>query len=59
MKVVYKFVKRAFDFTMSLLAILVTGPLWGIFALAIKLSSKGPVFFTTDRIGKDRKPFTL
>ena len=55
----YGIIKRLFDLISSLLAIIVTSPLWLIIAIGIKLSSKGPVFFRAERIGKDRKPFVV
>lgn len=55
----YGIIKRLFDLISSLLAIIVTSPLWLIIAVGIKLSSKGPVFFRAERIGKDRKPFVV
>ena len=51
--------KRAFDFVISLLVILIALPLWLAVAIAIKLDSPGPVFHRATRIGKDGKPFTL
>jgi len=51
--------KRAFDFVVSLLVILVALPLWLTVAMAIKLDSSGPVFHRATRIGKDGDPFTL
>lgn len=59
MKAIYSCIKRVFDLTMSLLGIVLTAPLWGVIALGIKLSSKGPVFFKAERAGKDRKPFMV
>ena len=56
---VYRAVKRLFDILSSALAILVTSPLWLIIAAGIRLSSKGPVFYRADRIGKNNQPFTL
>lgn len=55
----FDFVKRLFDFFSAALAILVTSPLWLIIAIGIKLSSKGPVFYKAERIGKDRKAFIV
>ena len=55
----YRIIKRLFDLISSLLAIIVTSPLWLIIAVGIKLSSKGPVFYRAERIGKDRKPFVV
>ena len=58
-KLLYRIVKRLFDILSSLLAILVTLPLWLIIAAGIKVSSPGPVFYKSERIGKNNKPFTL
>ena len=55
----YGLIKRLFDLVSALLAIIVTSPLWLIIAIGIKLSSKGPVFYRAERIGKDRKPFVV
>lgn len=53
-----QFLKRAFDLTFSLLAvILVLSWIIPVFAILIKLSSKGPVFFKQLRSGKDNEPF--
>ena len=51
--------KRAFDFVVSLLIILIALSLWLAAAVAIKLDSPGPVFHRARRIGKDGQPFTL
>ncbi len=50
--------KRVFDIVFSLL-VLVTLPLWPAVMLLIKLTSKGPVFFTQKRIGQGGKPFVM
>ena len=55
----YRFIKRLFDFCSSLLALIASSPLWLIIMIGIKCSSKGPVFYTTERAGKGKKPFTL
>ena len=52
-------VKRAMDISGSLLAVLVFSPLWLAIALAIKLTSKGPVFFRQRRIGQHGTSFTF
>jgi len=51
--------KRAFDFVVSLLIILIALPLWLAVAVAIKLDSSGPVFHRATRIGQGGRPFTL
>ncbi|MGA1870000.1 MAG: sugar transferase [bacterium] len=53
------FMKRAFDIVISLIAIVVALPVMIIIAIAIKLTSQGPIFFKQIRIGKDNKPFML
>ena len=55
----YKFIKRLFDMVCSLAAIVVLSPLWLLIAVGIKLSSEGPVFYKTERAGRDKRPFTL
>jgi lipopolysaccharide/colanic/teichoic acid biosynthesis glycosyltransferase len=52
-------VKRAMDIAGSLFALTVFAPLWLVIALAIKLTSKGPVFFRQKRIGQHGVPFTF
>ena len=53
------FQKRAFDFCFALGALIGTSPLLIASAIAIKLTSKGPVFYPSERIGLDGKPFTM
>lgn len=51
----YKIVKRTTDVVLSSVAMVVLSPVFAAIALAIKLESKGPVFFKHTRIGKDGK----
>ncbi len=53
------FLKRVFDFLVSLIAIIVLAVPMLILAIAIKCDSKGPVFFKQKRIGKGKKTFTI
>lgn len=53
----YRFAKRLFDVLSSLVALIVFSPMWLVIAVGIRISSKGPVFYTTERIGKGGKPF--
>ena len=53
------FFKRVFDFLLSFLAIIVLAIPMLIIALAIKIDSKGSVFFTQKRVGKNKKLFTI
>lgn len=52
-------VKRALDLAIAVVAILGTLPLWLGAMLAIKLDSKGPIFFVQRRSGRFGKPFPL
>ena len=51
--------KRAFDMVSASAAMIVSTPVWLIATAGIELSSKGPVFYRAERIGKDYVPFTL
>ncbi|MFZ1135694.1 MAG: sugar transferase [Candidatus Korobacteraceae bacterium] len=51
--------KRTMDVIGSALALVVLVPVFLMVALAIKLSSKGPVFYSQQRIGQYGKPFTF
>lgn len=53
------FVKRVFDISVSALVLLVFSWLYLLLTLAIKLTSKGPVFYNHQRIGLNGKPFTI
>lgn len=55
----YIIIKNVLDFILSLLALIVLFPFFCIFAIIIKLESKGPVFFKQKRIGKDKKKFYI
>ncbi|WP_233214859.1 sugar transferase [Mycobacterium sp. 4858] len=54
-----RFQKQVFDFLFSLAALIGTAPILIAAAIAIKLTSKGPVFYPSERIGIDGKPFTM
>lgn len=56
---IYLHLKRVLDILISILILLWTAPVVGLIALAIKLDSEGPVFFTQERLGQFEKPFTL
>lgn len=55
----YKFFKRLLDFLISLIGLICLSPVFLLLALIIKLESKGPVFFRQQRIGKDKRRFTI
>ena len=52
-------VKRGFDLFVSGLFLLALLPLMLLTALLIKLESKGPVFYTQERVGQFGLPFTI
>lgn len=52
-------VKRAFDVIASAAGLIVLSPVMLCVAAYIKLSSKGPVFFTQERIGFNKRPFKM
>jgi exopolysaccharide biosynthesis polyprenyl glycosylphosphotransferase len=51
--------KRAMDVTCSLMALILLSPLFAFIAIAIKLTSKGPVLFRQQRIGQYGVSFTF
>lgn len=55
----YSFVKRAFDIVASFCALLICALPMLIIAIAIKCSSKGPVFYSQERLGLNGKKFML
>ena len=58
-KKVYLKKKRLLDILLSFLGIILLLPIFFIIALAIKIDSKGSIFFVSTRIGKNGKPFKL
>ena len=53
----YGVLKACIDFFGALVALILLSPLFLVVAIAIKVESKGPVFFTQKRIGKNGKIF--
>jgi exopolysaccharide biosynthesis polyprenyl glycosylphosphotransferase len=49
--------KRMFDFTASLIGIILLSPVLIGTAIAIKLSSPGPIFYVKERVGRNGKTF--
>ncbi len=52
-------IKRIFDITASLILLLLTFPVIALFAIIVKLDSKGPAFFRQQRVGLYGEPFQL
>lgn len=53
------FIKRAFDIIASAILLIVSMPLLIITALAVKLTSRGPVFYRQERMGHMGQPFDV
>ncbi|EKE09180.1 MAG: hypothetical protein ACD_16C00209G0027 [uncultured bacterium] len=51
--------KRIFDFIVSLFALILLSPLIVLIAIAIKLTSGGPVLYWSERVGKYNKIFRM
>lgn len=58
-KKVYIKIKRVIDVILASVALILLSPLFAIIAIAIKIDSKGPVFFEHKRIGKNGKIIKL
>ena len=52
-----KFIKRFLDIVLCSFALIILSPVFLAAAAAIKLSSRGPVFYASDRTGKDHRRF--
>jgi len=53
------FIKRLTDIIVSLFSLILFSPVFLITSIAIKLDSRGPVFFLHERTGLDAKPFKM
>jgi exopolysaccharide biosynthesis polyprenyl glycosylphosphotransferase len=54
-----RIIKRLFDVVISLAAIVLLSPVLVATALAVKLTSPGPILFRQARLGKDARPFEI
>lgn len=54
-----KKIKRLMDIFISIILIIISSPITLITSLAIKLESKGPIFYKQDRSGLNGKPFKI
>lgn len=55
----YQTTKRLFDIVFSLVALSVFSPVMIVAAILTKCTSKGPIFYKQERVGKDQKPFNM
>ncbi|MCI5967838.1 MAG: sugar transferase, partial [Tenericutes bacterium] len=51
--IIYRFIKRTFDFIISGLSLILLSPIFLLIAVLIKFDSKGKVFYKHKRIGKN------
>jgi len=55
----YAAVQRRLSMAAAWLAVIVLLPVFGLVALIIRLTSRGPVFFVQERVGVNRRPFRM
>ena len=51
------FIKRCFDVLFSLIVLVLCSPIYLILTIAVAATSRGPVFYVQERVGKDFKRF--
>lgn len=56
---IFRITKRAIDVSFSMFVLLALAPLFCLICLAVKLTSRGPVFYKQERTGKDGKRFMM
>lgn len=54
-----KNIKRTFDVSFSFLMLILLSPVYLILMALVKITSKGPVFYKQERIGRFQKPFQI
>lgn len=54
-----RMLKRLFDVLVSLCFLVFGAPVFALVALAVKLDSSGPVFFSQERVGRHGRPFRV
>jgi exopolysaccharide biosynthesis polyprenyl glycosylphosphotransferase len=52
-------IKNIIDIVISLVALIILSPLCIFLIIGVKLSSRGPIFYSHERIGRYGKPFTI
>ncbi len=55
----YKFAKRCLDIFLSLISLSIAFPFFVIIAIIVKLTSKGPVFYRSNRVGLGGQEFAF
>jgi lipopolysaccharide/colanic/teichoic acid biosynthesis glycosyltransferase len=54
-----RMIKRAFDFVVTTLGLIAVAPIMIAIAIAIRIDSRGPVFFRQVRVGRDGRHFHI
>ncbi|MFQ5645771.1 MAG: undecaprenyl-phosphate glucose phosphotransferase [bacterium] len=54
-----RYLKRGEDIVISLISLVIFGPIMLMAAALVKLSSRGPVLFRQERVGLDHRPFNV
>lgn len=57
--IIYRILKRFLDIVLSVIGLVLLSPILLIVAILIKLESKGPVFYSHKRLGKNREGINL
>ncbi len=52
-------IKRLVDILLSCVLLIILSPLIALVVICIKIDSKGPVFFSQERVGEKRKKYTM
>ena len=56
---VYAAAKRLFDVLCAAAGLVLVSPLLAVAAIAVRLDSPGPIFFTQQRVGRNFRPFRI
>lgn len=59
MPVWQQYTKRAIDISTSLILLTLFSPVFLVLAIGVKLSSRGPIFYNQERVGRYGKPFLI
>src|SRR3989442_15731791 len=51
--------KRGLDFVLAATGVVVSAPLWVLFAIAVKLEDGGPIFYRQARGGRNARAFAV
>jgi exopolysaccharide biosynthesis polyprenyl glycosylphosphotransferase len=51
--------KRTFDIVVGTIIMVITAPLWMVIGVLIKATSRGPVLYTSERVGRDGRLFMM